>query len=299
MNAAIRATGLGKRYRTGWALRDCALQIPAGRICALVGPNGAGKTTLLRLAVGLLKPTAGEISVFGWSPVANPTLVLARVGFVPQERPLYKRFTVNETLHLGRSLNPRWDHAAATGRLRRLDIPLNRRLGQLSGGQQAQVSLALALGKRPDLLLLDEPVSNLDPLARREFLSELVQVVAAEGLTVVLSSHVVAELERVCDHLVILNGGRVQVMGEIEALVALHKLLIAPRLDPALIASDQTVVQATHSERQSAMLAKVGARPVRPDWEVHPVSLEDIVLAYLSNPAAATLPVPALDETAP
>jgi ABC-2 type transport system ATP-binding protein len=296
MSVAIRATGLGKRYRTSWALRDCSLQIPAGRICALVGPNGAGKTTLLRLALGLLKPTTGEMSVFGWSPTINQTLVLARVGFVPQERPLYKRFTVAEILHLGRSLNPRWDQSVAAERLQRLDIQLNRRLGELSGGQQAQVSLALALGKRPDLLLLDEPVSNLDPLARREFLSQLVEVVAAEGLTVVLSSHVVAELERVCDHLVILNGGRVQVMGDIDELMALHKLLIAPRLNPADIAGDPLVVTATHTERQSAMLVKVGKQPVRPDWEVHSVSLEDIVLAYLGNPSVSTLPSPSLEE---
>ena len=295
MNVAIQATGLGKRYHSGWALRDCCLQIPAGRISALVGPNGAGKTTLLRLAVGLLHATSGEISVFGWSPTANPILVLARVGFVPQDRPLYRNFTVDEILHLGRNLNPRWDQVAAVGRLQRLSIPLNRRLAELSGGQQAQVSLALALGKRPDLLLLDEPVSNLDPLARREFLSELVQVVAADGLTVVLSSHVVAELERVCDHLVILNGGRVQVMGEIEDLVAHHKLLIAPRLDPAEVAADQTVVQVTQTERQSAMLVRVGTHPVRPDWEVHSVSLGDVVLAYLGNPSAGTLPALALE----
>jgi ABC-2 type transport system ATP-binding protein len=296
MTVAISAAGLGKQYRSGWALRDCNLQIPAGRICALVGPNGAGKTTLLRLALGLLKPSTGAVSVFGWSPTTNPTLVLARVGYVPQDRPLYRRFTVDEMLHLGRRLNPRWDQGVAAGRLRRLDIPLDRKLGQLSGGQQAQVSLALALGKRPDLLLLDEPVSNLDPLARRQFLSELVQVVAADGLTVVLSSHVVAELERVCDHLVILNAGRVQVMGEIEALLELHKLIIAPSLDPAQVASDQTVVQATHTERQSALLVKVGGKPVRSDWETHSVSLEDMVLAYLGNPSVSTLPAPALEE---
>jgi ABC-2 type transport system ATP-binding protein len=296
MSFAITAIGAGKRYRSGWALRDCSVRIPAGRICGLVGPNGAGKTTLLRLAVGLLKPTAGEVNVFGWSPTRQPILVLARVGFVPQDRPLYRHFTVGEILQLGRHLNPRWDQDAAAGRLHRLGIPLNRKVAQLSGGQQAQVSLALALGKRPDLLLLDEPLSNLDPLARREFLSELVAVVAADGLSVVLSSHVVAELERVCDHLVILNGGRVQVAGEIDELVRLHKLLIAPRLDPASLDGDATVVQATHTERQSAMLVKVGARPVRPDWEVHDVSLEDIVLGYLGNPAAATLPAPAVEE---
>jgi ABC-2 type transport system ATP-binding protein len=296
MSVALNATALGKQYRNRWALRDCSLRVPSGRITGLVGPNGAGKTTLLRMAVGLIKPTAGEISVFGWSPTEQPALVLARVGFVPQDRPLYRRFTVGDILQLGRHLNPRWDQAAAVARLERLEIGLNRKIAYLSGGQQAQVSLALALGKRPDLLLLDEPLSNLDPLARREFMRALVEVVAAEGLSVILSSHVVAELERVCDHLVILNGGRVQVVGDIDELVALHKLLIAPRLDAAVIEGDATVVQATHTEHQSAMLVKGGARPVRPDWEVHDVSLEEVVLAYLGNPAAATLPAPVLEK---
>jgi ABC-2 type transport system ATP-binding protein len=295
MSVALNATALGKQYRNRWALRDCSLRVPSGRITGLVGPNGAGKTTLLRMAVGLIKPTAGEISVFGWSPTEQPALVLARVGFVPQDRPLYRHFTVGDILQLGRHLNPRWDQAAAVARLERLEIGLNRKIADLSGGQRAQVSLALALGKRPDLLLLDEPLSNLDPLARREFMRALVEVVATEGLSVILSSHVVAELERVCDHLVILNGGRVQVVGDIDELVALHKLLIAPRLDAAVIEGDATVVQATHTEHQSAMLVKVGARPVRPDWEVHDVSLEEVVLAYLGNPAAATLPAPVLE----
>jgi ABC-2 type transport system ATP-binding protein len=215
---------------------------------------------------------------------------------VPQDRPLYRRFTVGDILQLGRHLNPRWDQAAVVARLTQLEISLNRKVGHLSGGQQAQVSLALALGKRPDLLLLDEPLSNLDPLARREFMRALVDVVAAEGLSVILSSHVVSELERVCDHLVILNGGRVQVVGDIDELVALHKLLIAPRLESAVIDGDATVIQATHTDRQSAMLVKVGSLPVRPDWEVHDVSLEEVVLAYLGNPAAATLPAPVMEK---
>lgn len=298
MSVAIQATALSKQYRTGWALRDCCLQVPSGRITALVGPNGAGKTTLLRLALGLLEPSAGEISVFGWSPTKQPTLVLARVGFVPQDRPLYRNFTVADILSMGRNLNPRWDQTSAAGRLDRLKIPLNRKVGQLSGGQQAQVSLALALGKRPDLLLLDEPVSNLDPLARREFLRELVEVVASDGLTVVLSSHIVAELERVCDHLVILNNGRVQVAGDIEELIDMHKVLIAPRIDPTVIQDDTTIVQATHSERQSVMLARVGSQTIRPDWEAYEVSLEDLVLAYLANPSATTLPRPQIQKVA-
>jgi ABC-2 type transport system ATP-binding protein len=296
MNVALDACGLGKRYGNRWALRDCSLRLPAGRISGLVGPNGSGKTTLLRMAVGLLEATSGEISVFGWSPTEQPALVLARVGFVPQDRPLYRSFTVGEILKLGRHLNPRWDQAAAVARLKHLDIGLNRKVAHLSGGQHAQVSLALALGKRPDLLLLDEPLSNLDPLARREFMKALVEVVAAEGLSVILSSHVVAELERVCDHLVILNGGHVQVVGDIDELVAVHKLLITPRQDSEVIDDDATVIQATHTDSQSAMLVKLGSRSVSPDWEVHDVSLEEIVLAYLGNPSAATLPAPVMEK---
>ncbi|HXL60454.1 MAG TPA: ATP-binding cassette domain-containing protein, partial [Mycobacterium sp.] len=188
MAAALEASGLSKRYGSTWAVRDLCISIPAGRVVALVGPNGAGKTTLLELAVGLLTPDTGEPQIFGWSPRHNPTLVLARVGFLAQDRPLYKGFTVAETLRMGRELNPKWDQALAEARMRRLEIPLNRRVGKLSGGQQAQVALALALGKRPELPLLDEPVANLDPLARRLFLAELMESVAAEGLTVVLSS---------------------------------------------------------------------------------------------------------------
>lgn len=298
MKSAIRATGLGKRYRTGWALRECSLDIPAGRIVALVGPNGAGKTTFMHLAVGLLSPTTGDINVFGWSPQRHPMLVLSRVGFVAQDRPLYRRFTVAETLRIGRELNPRWDQTAAESRLRRLEIPLDRPIGKLSGGQAAQISLALALGKRADLLLLDEPVVNLDPLARREFLRELVDAVASDGLTAVLSSHVIAELERVCDYLVILANGRVQVVGEIDELLRTHKLLIGPRVDPATTANDSSVVEARHTELESALLVKTNGHQPPAQWRVHDVSLEDLVLGYLGNSRAASLPSPTLAESA-
>jgi ABC-2 type transport system ATP-binding protein len=199
MKPALETTGLGKRYRQLWALRECCMHIPAGRITGLIGPNGAGKTTLLKLAMGLLAPDAGRIEVFGWSPLEQPTLVLARVAYVAQDRPLYQRFTVTDVLRMGRELNPKWDANAARERLVKRDIPLTQQIRKLSGGQQAQVSLALALGKRPELLLLDEPASNLDPLARRAFLRELVDAVAAEGITVVLSSHHIADVERGCD----------------------------------------------------------------------------------------------------
>lgn len=298
MKAALTATGLSKRYRTGWALRDCSLNIPSGRMVALVGPNGAGKTTLMHLAVGLLAPTAGEIDVLGWSPQRNPLLVLSRVGFVAQDRPMYRRFSVAEMLRIGRELNPRWDQPAVEARLRRLNIPFDRLVGRLSGGQAAQVALALALGKRADLLLLDEPVVNLDPLARREFLRELVDAVASDGLTTILSSHVIAELERVCDYLVILANGRVQVMGDIDELLSTHKLLVGPRVDATLVANDSSVVESKHTDLESALLVKTNGHMPPPQWRVHDISLEDLVLAYLGNSRAASLPSPTMAESA-
>jgi len=297
VNTALLATGLSKQYRSGWALRDCNLSIPAGRLVGLVGPNGAGKTTLMHLAIGLLSPTAGEIDVFGWSPRRHPLLVLSRVGFVAQDRPMYRRFSVAEMLRLGRELNPRWDQVAVEARLRRLDIPFDRPVGRLSGGQAAQVALALALGKRADLLLLDEPVVNLDPLARREFLRELVDAVASDGLTAVLSSHVVGELERVCDYLVILANGRIQVMGDIDELLGSHKLLVGPRVDAATTANDASVVEAKHTELESALLVKTNGHVPPPPWRVHDVSLEDLVLAYMANSHVTSLPSPTIAET--
>jgi ABC-2 type transport system ATP-binding protein len=298
VSAALSATRLSKRYRTGWALRDCTFNIPPGRIVALVGPNGAGKTTLMHLAVGLLAPTTGEINVFGWSPRKHSILVLSRVGFVAQDRPLYRGFTVAEMLRLGRVMNPRWDQKAVEARMSRLQIPLDRPIGRLSGGQAAQVALALALGKRADLLLLDEPIVNLDPLARRQFVRELVDAVASEGLTAVLSSHAIADLERVCDYLVILANGRVQVIGDIDELLSAHKLLVGPRIDPATVARDSSVIEAKHTQLESALLVKTdGHMPLAP-WRVHDVSLEDLVLGYLGNSQASSLPTPTLAETA-
>ncbi len=199
MIAPIEATGLGKRYGRTWALRDCSIRVPAGKIVGLVGPNGAGKTTFIHLVAGLLRPTCGEVRVFGRSPEADALLLLDRVGFVAQDAPLYSTFSVADMLQFGRRLNRRWDQAAAEDRMRRLHIPPDRRIGQLSGGQRSQVALALALGKRPELLLLDEPVARLDPLARREFMQGLTEAVADEQISVLLSSHLVADLERVCD----------------------------------------------------------------------------------------------------
>ena len=226
---ALETHRLGMRYGKGrsqnWALRDCSLRLPRGRIAALVGPNGAGKSTLLHLAVGLLAPDAGAVRIFGAAPFDNPA-VLADIGFVAQDTPLYADFTAAELLTMGSKLNRRWDGGLARMRLAQLGIPPDRRVGKLSGGQRAQVALALALAKRPRLLLLDEPLASLDPLARREFLQALIGSVAETGTTVLLSSHLLADLERICDFLIVLNAGAVQLAGEVDDLVADHRQLI-------------------------------------------------------------------------
>jgi ABC-2 type transport system ATP-binding protein len=223
------------------------------------------------------------MEVFGQSPTSNTPQALSRVGFLAQEHPLYRHFTVADLLRFGRSCNVRFDSGLAERRLAELDIPLGRRAGTLSGGQQAQVALALALAKRPDLLLLDEPMSSLDPLARREFLQTLMGAVAADGVTVLFSSHVVHELERVCDHLVVLNSGRITLAGDIETLLGEHRLLVGPRTATDLDRAG-TVVEATHSDRHTTLLVRDGAAPTAPGWQAHPVGLEDLVLAYLRRP---------------
>jgi ABC-2 type transport system ATP-binding protein len=283
---ALEATALGKRYGSTWALHDCTLTVPAGSVTALVGPNGAGKTTLLQLAVGLIEPSSGAISVLGHDPRAEPLAVLPHVGFVAQDHPLPRRFTIGETLRLGRELNASWDDAIAERRIDELGLSRRQRVGTLSGGQQAQVALTLALAKRPELLLLDEPVASLDPLARREFLSGVLQAVTETGTTVVLSSHIVADLERVCDRLIILAGGRTQLVGTIEELVAGHRLLTGPRTDAAAVARVHEVIRESHTERQTTLLVRVNGHVYDACWELHAVDLEEIVLAYLGTTSA-------------
>jgi ABC-2 type transport system ATP-binding protein len=285
--SAITTHGLGKRYGSKWALEDCTIEVPEGSVTALVGPNGAGKTTLLQLAVGLTRPSAGDVTVLGLSP-RDPAL-LARVGFVGQEHPLHRGFTVAETLKLGRNLNPGWDDALARERVQRLDLPLDRPVGRLSGGQRAQVALTVALAKRPELLLLDEPVASLDPLARREFLNALMEAVSETGLTVILSSHIVAELERVCDHLVILAQARAELAGPIDEILAGHRLLTGPRTEARAVARMHDVIRERHTERQTTLLVRANGHVYDADWELHEVDLEEIVLAYLGYGASRPL----------
>ncbi|MGH3180965.1 MAG: ABC transporter ATP-binding protein [Streptosporangiaceae bacterium] len=217
----IECAELGKRYRRAWALRDCTLSIPAGHVVALVGPNGAGKTTLLNLAVGLATPTAGAVTVLDGAPAGSPE-ALDGIAFVAQDAPLYKNLPVADMLHVARNLNRRWDQSRARARLAELGIPLNKKVGQLSGGQKAQLALTIALARRPDLLVLDEPLAALDPLARHDFMESVLAAVADEGISVVLSSHVVAELERMADYLIVLSFGQVTLAGEVDDLVAAH-----------------------------------------------------------------------------
>jgi ABC-2 type transport system ATP-binding protein len=280
---ALSARGLGKRYRRRWALSDCTLDIPAGRVTGLVGPNGAGKTTLLSLAVGLLRPTTGSIEVCGGPPAAGPDQ-LAKVGFVAQDTPTYPGLTVAEHLRLGARLNPGWDDSVAWSRVRRLGLDPGQRAGRLSGGQRAQLALTLGLAKRPELLILDEPAASLDPLARREFLQILMEAVAEHELSVLLSSHLVSDLERVCDHLVVLVDSQVRVEGEVEALLASHHRLTGPRRDPQQLPAAQQLVSASHTDRQTTLVIRTDEPILDPAWSVTRFGLEDLVLAYLEQP---------------
>jgi ABC-2 type transport system ATP-binding protein len=282
MSAVIQAGGLGKQYRRTWALRDCTLAIPEGRVVGLVGPNGAGKTTLLRLAVGLLAPTCGTVSVLGEDPAAGPAQ-LARVGFVAQDTPVYARMPVADHLRLGAWLNPAWDDELARRRIAQVGLDPRQRAGSLSGGERAQLALTLALAKRPELLILDEPVASLDPLARREFLRGLMEAVAEHGTSVVLSSHLVADLERVCDYLVVLVASRVRIAGEVTALLASHRRLSGPRRDPGALPASQEVIEESHTDKQSTLLVRTGEPIHDPGWTVTRVSMEDLVLAYMSR----------------
>src|SRR5438309_10467479 len=226
MPAVLETTALSKRFGKVDALRDCDVALPAGKLTGLVGPNGAGKTTLLQLAVGLRRASSGTIRVLGLDPATDTVTLLSRVGYVGQDRPLYLDLTAAETLELGRRLNPRWDQEFARSRLARFDIPIDRPVRSLSTGQRAQVALTLALGKRPELLLLDEPVANLDPVARLTLLEELMSIVAEHGLTVVFSANALADIERVCEHIVILMNGRVRLAGDTEELIGSHVVAI-------------------------------------------------------------------------
>jgi len=285
MNALLEARGLTKLYGRHRALADCTLTIPPGRVAGLVGPNGAGKTTLLQLAVGMLKPTSGSIEVLGGRPASGPRQ-LARVGFVAQDTPTYPNLTVADHLRMGAHLNPAWDDAVARGRIDKLGLDRSRPAGKLSGGQRAQLALTMAIAKCPELLILDEPVASLDPLARREFLQGLMEFTADSGAGVILSSHLVADLERVCDYLIVLADSRVLVAGEVDDLLDTHPRLVGLRRDPEMLPSGAEVIQASHTERQSTLIVRSSGPVDGAVWDSERLDLEDLVLAYMTNAAA-------------
>ncbi|MFG2486791.1 ABC transporter ATP-binding protein [Streptomyces virginiae] len=287
MTAILEARELGKRYGRKEALRDCTLSVPSGRVVGLVGPNGAGKSTLLQLACGLIDPTSGSIEVLGGRPAAGPEQ-LAKVGFVAQDTPTYASLSIADHLRLGARLNPGWDAQLAEERIRQLGLDPAQKAGKLSGGQRAQVALTLAVAKRPELLILDEPVAALDPLARREFLQSLMEVVAEHGTTVVLSSHLVSDLERVCDHLISLVASRVQLAGDVDDLLATHFRLTTARREAATLPQGMQVVLETHTERQSTFIVRSDKAVQDPSWVLEPLNLEDLVLTYMSQATAGS-----------
>jgi ABC-2 type transport system ATP-binding protein len=282
---SIETSGLGKQYGQLWALQDCSLQVPPGRVTALLGPNGAGKTTLLRLLVGLASPSAGSARVLGRAPDSSEEF-LADIGYLAQDVPLYRRLSADDHIGLGAHLNKRWDAEGARDRLSRLHVPMDRPVATLSGGQRAQVALGLALAKRPRLLLLDEPVAALDPLARREFLSALSEAVTDGGVSVILSSHLVHDLERVCDHVILMSASRVQLCADIDDVLASHRMLLGPRRPVDAVEPGLTVISATQTQRQTRLLVRTAGPVLDPSWEQDEVGLEDVILAYMGNEGA-------------
>jgi ABC-2 type transport system ATP-binding protein len=292
----VLAQGLSKRYGRRQALSDCTLAIPAGRVVGLVGPNGAGKTTLLHIAVGLLRPTAGSIEVLGGQPASNAAQ-LAKVGFVAQDAPTYAGLSIADHLRFGAHTNPGWDQRLADHRITRLGLDPSQKAGKLSGGQRAQLALTLAIAKRPDLLILDEPVASLDPLARREFLQGLMEFIAEHGGSVILSSHLVSDLERVCDYLIVLVTSRIRVAGEVEDLLASHYRLTGARREPADLPPGAEVIEDSHTDRQSTLIVRSTTPIDDPSLAVEQLTLEDLVLAYMSQDATHSAPTAALETT--
>jgi ABC-2 type transport system ATP-binding protein len=286
----LEANGLTKRYGRRAALSDCTVTVPSGRVVGLVGPNGAGKTTLLHLAVGLLRPTAGSVTVLGGQP-ASGARQLARVGFVAQDTPTYSGLSIADHLRFGTHANPRWDQRLAEERIAALGLDPTQKAGRLSGGQRAQLALTLAVAKRPELLILDEPVASLDPLARREFLQSLMAYVAEDGANVILSSHLISDLERVCDYLIVLVASRVRAAGEVEDLLARHYRLIGPRGDVASLPAGVDVIEESHTDRQSTVVVRSDTPIEHPLLTVEPLNLEDLVLSYMSRTATDRRPV--------
>jgi ABC-2 type transport system ATP-binding protein len=289
--SVVESVGAGRRYGSTWALQDCTLSLPAGRLVALVGPNGAGKSTLLNMIVGLIAPTAGTVTVLDGQPAGSPA-ALDGIAFVAQDTPLYRNLTVSEMVHLTRNLNVSFDIDLAHRRLADLGIERKQKAGKLSGGQQAQLALCLALARHPRLLVLDEPTAALDPLARHDFMATVLSAMAEDGISVVLSSHLIAELEKVADHLVLIAGGRVRIEGPVDELLESHRLISAPG-DRALTSPHWEVVEASSTTSMTNQLVRFTSplATIPPTCSSRPVGIEELTLAYFRSrsavPAAA------------
>jgi ABC-2 type transport system ATP-binding protein len=289
MNAILQTHGLGKRYGQREALTDCTLEIPPGHVVGLVGPNGAGKTTLLKIACGMLAQTTGRIAVLGEQPAAGPAQ-LARVGYVAQDTPTYAGLTVADHLTFGARMNPRWDAKLAQARIDQLGLDPRQKAGKLSGGQQAQLALTVAVAKRPELLILDEPVASLDPLARRDFLRHLMESAAENESSVILSSHLVSDLERVCDYVILLVASRVHLAGETDDLLAQHHRIVCSRRTDSDLPASIDVIWAEHTERQSTFIVRSETGLPAGDWSAEHLELEDLVLTYMERAAGRGRP---------
>ena len=295
MTAILEARALGMRYGRRQALADCTLNIPSGRVVGLVGPNGAGKSTLLKLACGFLTPTSGGISVLGRTPGSGREQ-LARVGFLAQDAPVYPTLSIADHLRLGARLNPRWDQEFAQRRIARFDLDPAQKAGKLSGGQRAQLALTVAAGKRPELLLLDEPVASLDPLARRGFLNQLMETVEENRTGVVLSTHLISDLELVCDYLIVLVSSRVRLAGEVDEIIAAHHRIVCSRREPGTLPAGCQVISSRHTDRQSTFVVRSDAPLPAGDWAAERLSMEDLVLTYMEAAESGTGPATRVAE---
>ena len=295
MIAAIESFGLSKRYRRAHALRDFSINIPEGRVAGLIGRNGTGKTTLINLCAGLARPTSGELRVLGETPASENVNLLADVALVSQRRPLFGWMTVGDLLQMSGKLNRRWDKALTQRSLEAIGIPSKRKAGQLSDGERAQVCLVLALGKRPRLLMLDEPFANVDPVARKSLMGLLLDRVAEDGTTVLVSSHDIPGLELACDYIAVMADGQLQVAGDLDHVLDDHRLVIGPRVSSEVVTRGADVVELIQAERETTALVR-GIRRPPGRWEEHEVSLDQMVRAYMDNPGSGTLPLPSVLE---
>jgi ABC-2 type transport system ATP-binding protein len=298
MTPVLEAEKLGKRYGKHQALTDCDLSIPQGRVIGLVGPNGAGKSTLLNLACGLIQPTSGSVRVLGSRPAANADH-LAKVGFVAQNTPVYADLSVADHLRMGARLNPRWDTPLAQRRIEQIGLEPKQKAGRLSGGQRAQLALTLAVAKRPELLIFDEPAAALDPLARRGFLENLMEFVLDLGASAILSSHALSDVERVCDYLIVLAESRIQVAGDVAELLAEHHRIVGAWDDLAVLPAGIEIIRSEPARRESsAIVRSAGPLPTDGRWSVEPLDLEELVLAYMTRASLAdAVPASMAQET--